>query len=332
MSTNWSDIRWWDHQQSPQKPVRTVTAIYRNVVQSIQYRGRRQESAATGGLPAGYAGKGDHLMPKEWTEAEIAAWVDGSLDSDSARRVESIVANDPGARACADAIQETNRALRAAFAAPIDEPVPASIEAAIMGAPGAAGATAAPAPSAIGTVTPFRPRRAEAPPLPSWRPMALAASLALVVGMGAGALWWGGEGGTVATGGTIAALGGAPIGGPLHQALETEASGTLTTDGVRPMLTFYDDSQRVCREFEVVGELPSALELGIACRSPSGSWDVEIVVTAGSVEAPQDGGFATASGPGGDALEAALDGMGAGVPLAPGDEARLIEDGWQRIE
>ena len=245
-------------------------------------------------------------MSTEWSDAEIAAWVDGTLEGHDAERIERIMAQDPKARAYAEKVWESNEQLRAAFGAPIDEPVPASIKGAILGAPGQV------------TALPRRRWQAE------WRPMALAASLALVIGAGAGGFLWTPEGSRM-----IAVLGDAPLEGPLHEALEGLPSGTLSTAGVRPMLTFRDQDGRACREFEVVGELPDDLEFGIACRqAPTGTWYVEMVVAAEVPENLPDTGFAPASGAAGDALDAMLDALGAGPAIGPDEEARLLGAGW----
>ena len=244
-------------------------------------------------------------MTAHWNETEIAAWVDGSADAADAERIERIVAADPAARAYAEALQKTNRALKTAFETPMDEPIPAAIKAAVLGEPG--------------KVAQFPKRRRAA----AWVPAAIAASLALVVGLGAGGLLQ-----TESAPGTIAALGDAPTGGPLHAALETLPSGTESADGVRPMLSFYDGDGRACREFEVAGELPQALEFGIACRTPAGAWHVEIVVAAPAGETNPEGIYVPASGPASDALDAMLDALDAGLPLTPDDEADLLEAGW----
>ena len=155
--------------------------------------------------------------------------------------------------------------------------------------------------------------------------MALAASLALVVGLGAGGLLWAPENAV-----NIAAVGDAPFGGPLQQALETLPSGTASADGVRPMLTFRDEAGHPCREFEIAGDRPGELEFGIACRrSSDGVWHVPIVVAAQPTDTTPESGFAPASGPAGDALEATLDALGAGPAITPEEEARLLELGWR---
>ena len=94
------------------------------------------------------------------------------------------------------------------------------------------------------------------------------------------------------------------------------------------MLSFRDGAGRPCREFEVIGSLPEELEFGIACRNASGPWHVEIVVAAPQTE-PGPQGFAPASGPAADALDAKLDALGAGPALSPEDEASLLRQGWQ---
>lgn len=245
------------------------------------------------------------MMTANWTEEEIAAWVDGAADPAEAERVEQILADDPAARAYAETLQQANRSLKSAFEAPMDEPVPAAIKAAILGEPG--------------KVAQFPRRRS----VSTWVPAAIAASLALVVGLGAGGLLQ-----TEPAPGTIAVLGDAPMDGPLHAALETLPSGTESANGVRPMLSFYDGDGRACREFEVAGELPQELEFGIACRTPAGAWHVEIVVAAPAAETSPEGTYVPASGPASDALDAMLDALGAGLPLTPDDEADLLEAGW----
>ncbi len=246
------------------------------------------------------------MMTANWTEEEIAAWVDGAADAAEAERVERILADDPAARAYAETLQKANRALKSAFEAPMDEPVPAAIKAAILGEPG--------------KVAQFPRRRS----VSTWIPAAIAASLALVVGLGAGGLLE-----TEPAPGMIAVLGDAPTDGPLHAALETLPSGTESEDGVLPMLTFRDAEGRFCREFEVVGELPQEIEFGIACRTPADAWHVEIVVAAPVPEAGSGPDFRPAEGaPASDALEAMLDALGFELPLLPDEEATLLEGGW----
>ena len=243
-------------------------------------------------------------MTKDWTEEKIAALVDGSLEDEAeAAALRRVLETDPEARAYAEAIRRSNELVREAFDTPADEPIPAGIQAAIFGEPG--------------KVDVLHPR----PRLTGWAPTAIAASLALAIGLAAGQYL--GRTGQPA----IVALGDAAVDGPLHAALETLPSGTVSDRGVQPMLSFRDGAGRPCREFEVIGDLPDKLEFGIACRNASGRWHVEIVVAAPETE-PGPQGFAPASGPGADALDAMLDALGASPALSPEDEASLLQQGW----
>lgn len=254
-------------------------------------------------------------MTTEWTEAEVAAWVDGQLHGSDAERIERLVGVDPGARAYAEAVRSTNRALKAAFEDPMTEPVPAPIRIAIESHP-------------VGRARPFGAGRPGLVRRKGWRPAALAASIALVVGLaaglGAGGLLWAPEHGER----NIAATGMARPGGPLHAALETLPSGSVSHDGVRPMLTFRDAAGRPCREFEVVNAQPQEMELGIACRTADGDWHIDILVAAPAAADTSETGFVPAAGAAGDALGAMLDAMGAGPPLTPQEEVRLLNEGW----
>lgn len=241
-------------------------------------------------------------MMTEEDKAMIAKWVDGSLDGDPREaEIREMLANDPNAKAYAEKIERSNRLIRAAFEAPMRQPMPAGLRATLFGRPGKVAILR-------------RPR--------VWVPAAIAASLVLAVGIGLLA---------PSTGTQIAALGDAPPGGALHMALETLPSGTLSEAGVQPMLTFLDRDGRACREFEVIGELPNEVELGIACRQPTGVWHVEIVVAAPVADAaPEGDGLAPASGgPAEATLETIIDALGAGPALGPAEEAALLANSWQ---
>ncbi|MEL6576279.1 MAG: hypothetical protein AAFQ81_10350 [Pseudomonadota bacterium] len=245
-------------------------------------------------------------MMTDEDKAMIARLIDGSLAGDPREReIRDLVANDPDAMAYAEQIERSNRMIRAAFEAPMREPLPAGIRAAIFGQPGKVAVLRRPS---------------------AWIPTAIAASLALAIGVGAGIAWL-----APSSDGQIAVLGDVAPNSPLFAALETLPSGSLSAAGVQPMLSFYDQDGRACREFEVIGELPEELEFGIACREPTGVWHVEVVVAAPIADAtPVGDGFVPASGgPAEATLEMMLDALGAGPALGPEEEAALIDNGWK---
>ena len=268
----------------------------------------------------------------QWSEEEIAALIDGAIeDPDQGRRLREILAADPAAAAYAARLQRLNAAAQAAFAAPLNEPTPARITAAIFGAP-----------DKIATFP--RQRRqpsAEAaepasPPAPRWRkwaaPAAIAAAIALTVNLG-GLLfggWFADDWGQRNLGDPTH-LGVAALDGPLHGPLERAASGELSEDGVRPSLTFRAADGRPCREFEIERPNSDKLELGVACRSPEGRWRVEAMAYAPlqTPETPSGGGYSPASGAtGGATFEGVLDALGAGPALTPDEEAALLSQRW----
>lgn len=246
------------------------------------------------------------MMSKDWTEEKVAAFIDGSLENaEDIEAVQRALENDSDAQAYAVQIESANAILRQAFEVPSKGETPAGIQAALFGEPGKV--------EVLGRKRRGRP----------WIPTAIAAGLALAVGLGIGDTFFD------QNVRPIAALGDAPLGGPLHTALEQLLSGESVAEGVQPMLTFWDGSGRACREFEVSQELPNELEFGIACRDANGRWHVEIIVAAPA--AAQDGKeYSTASGAAGSALETMLDALGAGPVLSPDDEATLIREMWPR--
>ena len=263
-------------------------------------------------------------MTATWTEAEIAAFVDGELSSADADRIARVLVSDVDARVVADRIRATNDALKAAFAAPMDEQIPDAIFRTVAEQDrGGAGPS-----NRSATVTPLRRHRdrSRSGGNRRWMPMALAACIALVVGFGTGGVLLPETAGPLTSGD-------APSGGALHAALETLPSGTVSSDGIQPMMTFADADGRLCREFEATGVLPGELGFGIACRTAADIWHVEILVTAPMVSPSHDLGTSDrptilASGPGPDALDAMLDALGAGPRMTVAEEAQLIAEGW----
>lgn len=253
-----------------------------------------------------------------WTDDDIAALVDGTIeDAAEVERLTQVVASDDAAAELAADLRALRELSREAFDAPMREPTPARIEAAIFGEPSKVAVFHGRARDGAN-----RPRPAtgffESP-----KRLAAAAAVTLAVGVSAGMFWSGDQDG-------VAALGVAPRDGALHAALETRRSGELAPEGVQPMLSFLDRNGRPCREFEVFGEIVDKIEFGVACREDGGRWRVEMLVAA-PITPPGPQGYAPASGPAAAALDSLLDALGAGQPLSPEQEASWIERSWRHV-
>lgn len=155
-------------------------------------------------------------------------------------------------------------------------------------------------------------------------PVALAASVALAAGLWLGMQAGGGASGD-ATGARIAP------GSALHAAFDETPSGQVTElDAGRraePVLTFRDAHGDWCRELRISGG-PAPAET-LACRR-DGAWHLEVVSFGRETPEPGEAPYGLASGGGDPAVRAAVgELMGAEPPLAPADEARAIERGWE---
>jgi anti-sigma factor RsiW len=243
-------------------------------------------------------------MNNGWTEEQIAAWVDGSLAPDEAARIADVVANDPAALRTAEAIERQNAALRAAYAATFAEPTPARLTATVRGGPALAASS---------------PRMARS--RPAWAPMALAAGLALTIGLGAGAGLVGRSQGDAPAASGPAALAVGPADRSVAAALESSASGI---DGaITPLATFRVATGGWCREFEtIVGS-------GVACRTGDGEWSVVAAAVRPPSAVDGDGSYMPASGDFADVLGAALDALGAGAAVDPDAEAEAMARNWR---
>jgi len=238
------------------------------------------------------------------SDETLMAYADGELSADEAARIARLLETDAAAAAKVAAFRQTRARLRAA--ARSHDAVPAALRARVEAA--LAGQRAAQPPDA-GTVTPLAPRRRRQVPA---APAALAASLALAVGLAAG--WLAAPGGDGAAGGGVVDLAG------LEDALGRVPSGeTAALDGgeITLVASFRDSAGAFCREAEVA-RTGRPTVIVVACRGAGGDWQPQLALAAGG-----GAGYAPASGT--RTLEAFLDSIGAGPPLAPEAEAEALQ-------
>ncbi|RMD89437.1 MAG: hypothetical protein D6807_03685, partial [Alphaproteobacteria bacterium] len=161
------------------------------------------------------------------------------------------------------------------------------------------------------------------------RSLALAASIALLVGFGAGFLLHARFGtGAPASAIAAASLGEVDRSQPLFGVLETTPSGTqkvLAGLGIEasPTLSFRAKDGRYCREIVVTGR--KLARRGLFCRTPGGAWQALAMVTA---PAADETTYAPAADPATVLLDRSISDLIAGAPLDAAEERRLIAEGW----
>lgn len=243
-------------------------------------------------------------------EETLLAYVDGQLDPARAAEVEARLAEDPEARETVRIFRESAALLRGRFDAPLHEPIPERLLATLRDTPANEGDGRG-NDKVVSLDSRRRPLSFSAPTL------AMAASLALVVGFGGGYL-------------TLGLLGGDPDAAILQQVLDGTASGvTVSTTDARltPMATFRTTDGRYCREYEKLTDRASA---GIACRDADGRWQPQIEVAQTLLgRTPGDDQYAPASGPDIDPLAEAGLALGAELPLTPEQEQVLLRNDWR---
>lgn len=246
----------------------------------------------------------------------LAAYVDGQLDGDAARRVEAAMAADPAvAQSVAD--QQALRArLAAHFDAKLADPVPDRLIALLRRDDAE--------PQAPDNVVDFAAARTTRMrgvatllrnPVPAWG-SGLAAAAALVLGIYVG---------NQPLGSDAAGMDGARLvaSGPLATALDRQLSGPGDGGPVRILLSFRDRDGAMCRAFQGSGNA------GIACRD-NGGWVIDrSVASPGDGETGSDGGFRQAGSAAGEILAAAQDLAGDGSALDAAAERAARDGGWR---
>jgi hypothetical protein len=247
-------------------------------------------------------------MKSGLSDETLMAYADGQLSDAEARDIDRALVTDLDARARVDAFVQSRKALAGAFDDIMDEP-PAHLLAAIESG---------------GKVVSIRPAAATARSAPrtGFWPTAMAASIALAIGLAGG---FGLRGVTTeeATTPVLAQGGRLALSDDVAAALDrtpslarAEIAGAAT---IVPVLSFRAGDGALCREFELSGG--EARATGIACRRDE-AWRLEALVAGGSASAGED--FAPASGADEKTLERVLQRLGAGDPLSADDEAALL--------
>jgi hypothetical protein len=187
---------------------------------------------------------------------------------------------------------------------------------------------------------PTRPRR------PAWHqhyPMAIAASLALLIGAALGALLQPRAVSSLPAADLIRLSNGSLTAhGPLQSLLEHTGRGVpvraqLSAAGsweLEASYTFRSISQQPCRRYELRSQARERFA-GFACRGTEGEWVIQAHVRLDSPPTQSQGSrFSPASGPAVDAadaaLEAAIRAASGGRVSAVAEEKALIGAGWMR--
>ena len=240
----------------------------------------------------------------------LMAYADGEVDAATRAIVEAAMRDDPEVRRRVAQHQALREAVKGAFAAVIDEPVPPRLIAAARGTPDGNVVDLAGARNAAAVNAPRRGLR--------WQPAAMAASLLL--GLALGYLGWRGSNTLV----TVSANGELVAGAGLAEALSSQLAadhppGTVATTG----LSFRAKTGDYCRTFSLTATHANS---GLACRE-GGSWKLKVL--AQSPETPANSsGFRPAASADFAAVRAAVEESIDGEPLDQAGEIAARRGNW----
>jgi hypothetical protein len=248
------------------------------------------------------------------SEETLMAYADGELDAETRASVEAAMQGDPEIAKRVARHRALRAAMRDAFSAVLEEPVPDRLIAA------ARGPTVAPKDSVVDLSPARKAARQEVSAVPQrWQPAAMAASLLL--GLGLGFLAWHGSGGALiqpgAGGGLIASA-------ALAEALSTQLSDDRPAAGVATTgLSFRNKSGGYCRTFSLTGTDAIA---GLACREGT-DWRIKALAQSPRAAA-NSGNFRTAASEDSPVIRAAVEGSIEGEPLDHTGEIAARAGSW----
>lgn len=257
------------------------------------------------------------------TDEKLVAYVDGELSAEEAAEVDQALQTDQRVREAVQVFRDTADLSRRAYDDMLHEPVPERLIQAASG-------EETPAVTSM-------PPRVEAPARPQNRlaGLAMAASIALAVGLGGGfglfQLLGTGDAGPAGP----LMVGAVDDSSALHLALESAATGTLISAGqggnVMPVNTFLGRDGQHCREFQAVtaGRAGLNAAFGIACRQPAGAWHVEAIGAPAVATPNRPDRFVAADGGNDDPMQVLIGAMSEQGPISLEDEAALLANGWR---
>ncbi len=262
----------------------------------------------------------------KFSDESLMLYVDGLLEAPESERLQQALTRNAKLRARLQVFRSTGRDLAALFEPHAATALPPKLRDIVNGAAPAM----SPAP-----VYDMRQRSAPRVWREGWRSgAALAASVALLAGIGLGWLLHGGLAGNSAlpSQDIVQAAGGSLIAGDaLSRALETQPSGQPMPAGARSSanvsvkMTFQDAAGHYCRQYQLAAQ--SQHYAGVACRV-DGVWRVnfQAVMQPAPSAAEQ---IVPASG-GSEIMDAAIGAVIAGDPLSGPDEAALLNKRWAK--
>ncbi len=249
-------------------------------------------------------------MTLRFDDEELSAWIDGELPLEEQRALTTAINADPELRRRIEALRQADARVRALAAQADARPLPEGVTALLQ-----IRASRSSAPSTS------PPRRRNW--LANW-PTAIAATLALFAGYGAGVSIK-----TKSTAeGAILAAGVVAGASELFAALETSPSGRAISAGadavLTPVYSFQAVDGRHCRKVRLDAAENAAV--GLACRDADG-WVMRLAAAVpGRVVAGQTYSPASAEA---EIVDEAIDGLIDGDPLGAAAEADLIAKGWR---
>jgi hypothetical protein len=246
------------------------------------------------------------------SDETLMAYADGELDAATRANIEAAMREDPEIGKRIAHHRALREAMRGAFSAVLDEPVPARLIAA------ARGQTAAPKAAVVDLSLAREAARQKKSAAPRWQPAALAASLLL--GLGLGFLAWHGPRALIQPG----SGGGLVASAALAEALSTQLSDDRAAARVAITgLSFRNKSGDYCRTFSLTGNDAST---GLACREET-DWRIKALAQAPYAPA-NSGNFRTAASEDSPAIRAAVEGLIEGEPLDHAGEIAARQAGW----
>lgn len=268
----------------------------------------------------------------------LMAYADGELPPQEKEALEALLSRDATLRMRLAPFVVTRREIAGVFDATLDEPVPERLVDAILRAPVPPNRR----PAASSGIESWLKRTRDvisAAVFPQGASLATAASLALMLSVGALAGWLAAQSGPRETSGLIASSGSSlTAAGALAQALEKAPSGTQALTGklgsaVIPILSFRRaEGDGICREYQIRNATDEPDYAGLACRDAEGAWHVAVhVETSKPATAQLETGenYQTAGGPTARAVDAVADALIAGDALGQDEERALLENGWR---